>query len=485
MAESKLIWEEITRRGENHALLLIDTAMEGFMAFLGLDFNKPEFKPQNFRQLAGARWFGSENLADFCDFFRKKELANPGALLEYANEYKRRIKQLKDFVLQIKDLNWSEQETEVLFINFSEYLACTRKMWAFAYNAIITNKFLPDLIFAEIAKKEPNINKQNEDFNILLQLEDSSETRQEKFFLLNLAKFVEDNGYNQELENLVSTHLCKFAYLGQYYFRGELYNKDIILERIKEVLNNGVENELQKIKQLENDLSKRELLINELDLPENILKYIESARAQASAYSLVDEVFTFTVVNLKPLFNEIARRLGMSYKQLIEMRGVEILDSLNRGELILSLEKLNERVIESAIILEGNKVIVLSGKKLEEYKKQELKIEKYENIIELSGQGASPGVITGIVKLVLCDADAKKVNKGDILIAPATNPTLVPAMERAGAIVTDEGGLLSHAAIVSRELGIPCLVGTKIGTKVFKDGDIVEVDIINGIIRKL
>jgi len=226
-------------------------------------------------------------------------------------------------------------------------------------------------------------------------------------------------------------------------------------------------------------------LLNKLNLSEDIVKHIESARAQASAYSFVDEVFTFSAVYLKPLFNEIARRLGLSYQQLIEMRGVEILESLKHAELVVPLEKLNERVIENAIILEGENVIMLSGKKLEEYKKQELKEEKYENIIELKGQGASPGIVRGVVKLVLYDTDAVKVNKGDILIAPATNPTLVPAMERAAAIVTDEGGLLSHAAIVSRELGIPCLVGTKIGTKVFKDGDLVEVDTQKGLIKKV
>ena len=57
--------------------------------------------------------------------------------------------------------------------------------------------------------------------------------------------------------------------------------------------------------------------------------------------------------------------------------------------------------------------------------------------------------------------------------------------EKAGAIVTDEGGLTSHAAIVSRELKIPCIVGTKIATKILKDGDIVEVDAENGIVRKI
>ena len=69
-----------------------------------------------------------------------------------------------------------------------------------------------------------------------------------------------------------------------------------------------------------------------------------------------------------------------------------------------------------------------------------------------------------------------KVKKGDILVAVMTRPDYLPAMKRAAAIVTDEGGVTCHAAILSRELGIPCIIGTKIATKVLKDGQLVEVN---------
>ncbi|GAG36014.1 unnamed protein product, partial [marine sediment metagenome] len=69
------------------------------------------------------------------------------------------------------------------------------------------------------------------------------------------------------------------------------------------------------------------------------------------------------------------------------------------------------------------------------------------------------------------------------LVTPMTNPSFVPAMQKAKAILTDQGGLLCHAAIMSRELDIPCVIGTKIATKVLKDGDLVEVDADKGVIR--
>lgn len=95
------------------------------------------------------------------------------------------------------------------------------------------------------------------------------------------------------------------------------------------------------------------------------------------------------------------------------------------------------------------------------------------------------GVAEGIVKHVATVEDMKKFNKGNILVSAATNPMIVPAMERAAAIITDEGGLTCHASIVSRELGVPCIIGTKIVTQLLKEGDYVTVDARKGIITIL
>lgn len=94
----------------------------------------------------------------------------------------------------------------------------------------------------------------------------------------------------------------------------------------------------------------------------------------------------------------------------------------------------------------------------------------------LTGIGASRGIICGPVVKVHDPSQIEKVKTGDILVAKMTSPDYVPAMKRALAIVTDEGGRTSHAAIVSRELGIPCVVGTGQATSMLKDGEIVTVD---------
>ncbi|HPE63394.1 MAG TPA: phosphoenolpyruvate synthase [Methanothrix sp.] len=94
----------------------------------------------------------------------------------------------------------------------------------------------------------------------------------------------------------------------------------------------------------------------------------------------------------------------------------------------------------------------------------------------LTGLGASPGVATGAVKIVTGPENLAKITEGDIMVTVMTTPDMVPAMKRAGAIVTDEGGMTCHAAIVSRELGCPAVVGTKQGTKTLSEGMLITVD---------
>jgi pyruvate, water dikinase len=102
--------------------------------------------------------------------------------------------------------------------------------------------------------------------------------------------------------------------------------------------------------------------------------------------------------------------------------------------------------------------------------------------ILLKGSGASPGVATGIVRLIAAGKDLGKIKQGDIMVTKMTMPDMVPGMKRAGAIVTDEGGMACHAAIVSRELGCPAVVGTKKATSVLKDGMEVTVDGSKGMV---
>lgn len=119
------------------------------------------------------------------------------------------------------------------------------------------------------------------------------------------------------------------------------------------------------------------------------------------------------------------------------------------------------------------------------------KINKYfkdshssvENSDTIQGQSGFKGVVRGQVRIVLNVNSDHGFTDGEILVAGMTRPEYVPLMKKASAIITDEGGITCHAAIISRELKIPCVIGTKIATKVLNDGDLVEVDANNGVVK--
>ncbi|WP_240931183.1 pyruvate, water dikinase [Acidianus sulfidivorans] len=120
-------------------------------------------------------------------------------------------------------------------------------------------------------------------------------------------------------------------------------------------------------------------------------------------------------------------------------------------------------------------------------KSKEVKAEKKEEItaertVLVKGLSASPGIASGVARVILDVKNSNNFKKGDILVTKMTDPDWVPIMKIASAIVTDEGGITSHAAIVSRELGIPAVVGTKEATKVIKDGQEITVDATRGIV---
>jgi pyruvate,water dikinase len=130
--------------------------------------------------------------------------------------------------------------------------------------------------------------------------------------------------------------------------------------------------------------------------------------------------------------------------------------------------------------IERNRIYIVQTRAITTRAKEE-KIEMKAEPI-LKGLGASPGIATGRVKIVRSLADLVKIQKGDILVTEMTSPDMVPAMSKCVAIVTNSGGITCHASIVSREMGIPCIVGTGNATSVLKDGDIVTVDAFRGLI---
>jgi pyruvate, water dikinase len=125
-------------------------------------------------------------------------------------------------------------------------------------------------------------------------------------------------------------------------------------------------------------------------------------------------------------------------------------------------------------IIQSRPITTLGDEKVVDASTQDAPVSKEPAI--LKGAPASPGLVSGPVRIVDDISHLDKVKKGDIMVTDMTTPDFVPAMKRAAGIITNRGGLTSHAAIVSRELGVPCVVGTTTATKVLKDGMIVTLN---------
>lgn len=183
--------------------------------------------------------------------------------------------------------------------------------------------------------------------------------------------------------------------------------------------------------------------------------------------------------------NEAAKRISIN-KDLLGYATPEELEGLILGKKIVTIDVLKSRRRQSVYVFmrdgKNFKELVLTGNNAAKI----FNLFKTKQAQFVRGFVASAPVskLTGRVQVVL-NPHKEKFTPGRILVTTMTRPDFVPLMRKAAAIITDEGGITSHAAIVSRELKIPCIIGTKDGTKVLKTGDLVEVDTSKGIVTKL
>ena len=154
-----------------------------------------------------------------------------------------------------------------------------------------------------------------------------------------------------------------------------------------------------------------------------------------------------------------------------------------KQDKVPDINELEKRFGYSAIVYDNDKEIILTG---DDAKKiDDLVAFAEDNISELKGTVAFPGKVSGVCRIVPDPFKYDHFNNGDILITGMTRPEFIPVMKMASAFVTDSGGMLCHAAITAREMKKPCIIGTEIATKVFKDGDMIEVDADTGIVKKI
>jgi phosphohistidine swiveling domain-containing protein len=284
----------------------------------------------------------------------------------------------------------------------------------------------------------------------------------------------------------------KYHWLNNGYSASHYLNEDYFIKEIKYELKRGINKEqVLNYEQLfaQNKIVKQKL-IKKLNLKQELIDLIEINDFMHWLHDDRKHITTITLGYADNFIKEVATRYKLKHENARYLVQAEINEkTLEKMTNKILAQRREKSIFFSTKVTQKNKnplkrFEVYTGtqankfiKKLQSYKEKNLKV--------LHGNCASTGSATGIIKVCRGAKEITKVKPGDIIVACMTQPEFVPAMKRAAAVITDEGGLTCHAAIISRELKIPCVIGTKTATKVLKDGMKVKIDADNGIIKIL
>lgn len=286
-----------------------------------------------------------------------------------------------------------------------------------------------------------------------------------------------------DLAKKLNTHLKKFGHVVVYDETNDPMDLQFIKKRIEEHIGNkNLGDEINKIYlQFKKNRKEFQDLISKYKFNKNDLDLIIFSSEFAHFTELRNQFRALAAVYSRDLFEILAKRVNLNIQELLCFTDYEINDAL-LGKIVISQQEAKSRYKYSVVISSKYDYLILTGK--DARKVNDLVAKKYKTL-KIKGKSTYRGVAVGKVRIVIDKKDVGKIKRGDILVSPMTLPVFLLAMKKTAAIVTDEGGILCHAAVISRELKIPCVVGTKIATKILKDGDMVEVDAEKGIVKIL
>ncbi len=386
-------------------------------------------------------------------------------------------KEFIEFGEKLQTKNLKGISNDELAKTFSQYCALYEKVAGLIGVPAPCEFVLTDILKEKLEQHLGSKNLTFEQFLAIISFCDrETKTFQERMDLLRLSIRMQNGG---DISKDVEKHSTKYIWITKTLFLGEDYTSETIIKEIKAEIKKNPKKRITKIK------SDKEREVKQF-------KEITSGVSDDAKkdIKLFQELIFFRNARLEwlnegchngcSLLNEIAKRLDLTFEELIYLMPFEIENILNKKSKV-DKNEIQRRLKKYALVMENGKITLYTGNEVDPHKVN----VKVTVTNELTGTCASQGKVIGKVKIIKDRSELHKVVKGDILITRLTTPDFVMAMEKAAAIVTDIGGLTSHAAIVSRELGVPCLVGTETATQVFKDGDLVEVDATNGKVRKV
>jgi phosphohistidine swiveling domain-containing protein len=280
------------------------------------------------------------------------------------------------------------------------------------------------------------------------------------------------------INGLLTDHIDQFAFTSTAFHLNPPLSEVAVLLRVKEVLSENIEQLIiREQRAKEEQKQKYNQRMNNLDHFPDVSERIKLLQDLLFWKNERIDIQFFCDYRVRGLFQELANRMSINLQELVFLTYGEIEHWFTTNSLPVDKSAIEERAKGYDYLVDGGRVSIST-----EFELDETSIEAGE-VREIRGETANPGKAEGPVKIVSGMDDISKINKGDILVTSMTRPEMIMALEKAAAFVTDQGGRLCHAAIVSREMNKPCITGTEVATKVLKDGQRVQVDADQGIVR--
>jgi len=478
MKKSNEKWHFMIGRGM-HPVIVMDLVYKGHTKFFGKVFNLP-FNIYFMERYEGATYFLEREYQRVILYFSRKLKKKLSEFYKFPVFFEEKNSELTNFLgkIEIKKIKKFSNEKIKQILNkfFEDYAIIVLHFYLpFFVEDLLTNELkkiiLPKL--REIKKED----KLEEYIYCLTQDVRPSGANEEKIALLRIADYISKRKelINKEAFKHWKKYFGVYTYLfnvKEYTFNNVILNiKKYIKENPQKLLKEALD-EQKKIKDTQNKI------LEEIKLSKKGLEILKLAQYYVYFRNVrVTQMGNFQCL-IKHILEDWGRRRNLTYQEVINLTHNEILTGkFNKKEL-------KKRLDGYVYLLENGSQHIITGKDKERFLKKEGMGIKEEKIEVIKGLTVFPGKVKGKVrKATPYTFDLLK--KRDILVCSMTIVEATPYLSRCKAIITDEGGITCHAAIVSRELKIPCIVGTKIATKVLKDGDLVEVDAEKGIVRVL
>ena len=456
-------WKKIVAReyGVQYTELSLRSLSPESKFIIPKPFHKQVYIPKDKNEVC---YMGENELSEFVLSLKKKYLEKPENYNKFENQFIKFGNQYVETAKKISKTDFSEKNNSELLKIYLDYQRKNLKYAPFIWIQFIINDFFANYAVEIIRLKCAGSNKNVNEFTgiILTSYKKASSAK-----LIEIA-----TGWKKLSIKQKEKIYKNFQWLPCMDIHNKPWTKEEFFSHINEF-----------VKPMGKKILSYGQLMKKIKFTAEEKNIINIAKRLAYLKDLKDDFRRQGIFYARPLFNEIAFRLGGSISDVSYLLQEEIEKLLEENKK-LPKAMVDERKKGFVVYYNSSKKIrCQSGKDIEmAIKKFGLVFEK-EFVREIKGKSASHGKARGIVAIVKSVSDLNKVKKGDILVSITTHPDYVSAMQKVKAIVTDEGGITCHAAIVSRELKKPCIVGTKIATKVLKDGDLVEVDADKGIVK--